>query len=475
MGVQIAVENFGPIASGTISLRPLTVLIGPNNTGKSYLAMLTYAANHRAPSGGFHYRYVGQRAWGRIVAARRETGITSGAKKFLTKWQESEDPERPTAPDSVIADMDRIVRSLFKLYGAELIEEIERCFGRDLTNLIRIDGTSRRRNCVEITHDDPRWTLRVNVRDPSSAELLVPPKVGRAFHESLTWLDRQFRRRRIRPLEPLWEELVDATFRRCFSSFPNLAYYLPAARSGILQSHQLLASIIVSRSSFAGIEEMQVGKLTGVLSDFISHLLQMEPTDKAGLASVADYLESNVLRGKVAIRAVRPAYPEIIFKAGKGEFPLPVTSSMVSELAPVVLFLRYLVDPGEMLLIEEPESHLHPAVQRKFARAIARLVNSGVTVVLTTHSDYFLTEINNQIVAGSLPPKAQGKAGFAREECLDVSQVGAYLFKPVIGKGTTVRRMRVTKARGISQAEFARVNEELYAETVGLERRFHAE
>lgn len=475
MAVQIAVENFGPIASGTVRLRPLTVLIGPNNAGKSYLAMLTYAANHRAPFGPLPYRYVGQRAIGRIAAARRETQITSRAKRFLTKWQESDDPERPTAPDSVIADMDRAIRRLFKLYGAELIEEIERCFGRDLTNLIRIDGTSRRRNRVEISHNDPRWTLRVNIRDPSSAELQVPPNVVQVFHESLTSLDRLLRGRRIRSLESLWEELVDATFRRCFASFPSLAYYLPAARSGILQSHHLLASIIVSRSSFAGIEEMQIGKLTGVLSDFISHLLQLEPTRKSGLASVADYLESNVLMGEVGIRAARPAYPEIIFKSGKGNYPLSATSSMVSELAPVVLFLRYLVDPGEMLLIEEPESHLHPAVQRKFARAIARLINAGVTVVLTTHSDYFLTQINNQIVAGNLSPKARGKAGFAREECLDVSQVAAYLFKPLIGKGTTVSRMRVTKARGISQAEFARATEELYAETVGLERRFHAE
>ncbi len=34
--VEIAVENFGPIAEANIDLRPLTVFVGPSNTGKTY-------------------------------------------------------------------------------------------------------------------------------------------------------------------------------------------------------------------------------------------------------------------------------------------------------------------------------------------------------------------------------------------------------------------------------------------------------
>lgn len=45
--LQLAVSNFGPIIEGQISLRPMTVLVGPSNTGKSMLAILLYAL-HRA-------------------------------------------------------------------------------------------------------------------------------------------------------------------------------------------------------------------------------------------------------------------------------------------------------------------------------------------------------------------------------------------------------------------------------------------
>ena len=41
--LTVSVENFGPIREGTVELRPLTVFVGANNSGKSYMAMLLYA------------------------------------------------------------------------------------------------------------------------------------------------------------------------------------------------------------------------------------------------------------------------------------------------------------------------------------------------------------------------------------------------------------------------------------------------
>lgn len=41
--LNLSVANFGPIAKAEIDLRPLTVFVGPGNTGKSYLTILIYA------------------------------------------------------------------------------------------------------------------------------------------------------------------------------------------------------------------------------------------------------------------------------------------------------------------------------------------------------------------------------------------------------------------------------------------------
>ena len=39
----LTVSNFGPIAEASIELRPMSVFVGPSNTGKSYMAALIYA------------------------------------------------------------------------------------------------------------------------------------------------------------------------------------------------------------------------------------------------------------------------------------------------------------------------------------------------------------------------------------------------------------------------------------------------
>ena len=51
---QLTVSNFGPIAKAQIDLRPLTVFVGPSNTGKSYMAILIYAL-HKAFRRGSSY------------------------------------------------------------------------------------------------------------------------------------------------------------------------------------------------------------------------------------------------------------------------------------------------------------------------------------------------------------------------------------------------------------------------------------
>lgn len=54
------------------------------------------------------------------------------------------------------------------------------------------------------------------------------------------------------------------------------------------------------------------------------------------------------------------------------------------------------------LYIEEPEIHLHPSAQRELIKMCALFVNSGLRVVLTTHSLSVLYTLNNLLQAGLL-------------------------------------------------------------------------
>ena len=104
-------------------------------------------------------------------------------------------------------------------------------------------------------------------------------------------------------------------------------------------------------------------------------------------------------------------------------------SSMVSELAPVVLYLRHIVLPEDLLVVEEPESHLHPAMQVEFARQLAAVVNSGIRVIITTHSECLLGALANLVKSSELYKGRKSKTG-EDDAALRPDQVGVWLFQP---------------------------------------------
>ena len=275
--------------------------------------------------------------------------------------------------------------------------------------------------------------------------------------------------------------LVSNAESSLFEKFPGESFYLPAARSGIAQGHKAIASILVRQSSFAAIEPMEIPTLSGIITDFISHILTMERgarrRSKSELEAVVDFLEHEVVQGKIDIEEGQEvSYPEISYEPFRGQpnmrqFPFHRTSSMVSELAPVILFLKYLVGPGDLVILEEPESHLHPASQRQMARGIARLVNKGVKVIITTHSDYFVAQLNNLLKLSRASRQKRSREGYAAEDCLKPEDVGAYHFilDPDQG-GSVVKELPISADVGISEEEFTEVSEALYQETISMQR-----
>jgi predicted ATPase len=61
--------------------------------------------------------------------------------------------------------------------------------------------------------------------------------------------------------------------------------------------------------------------------------------------------------------------------------------------------------PGTMILIENPEAHLHPKGQVKMGELLALAASGGVQVVIETHSDHVLNGIRLAVHGGKLDPK----------------------------------------------------------------------
>ena len=274
----------------------------------------------------------------------------------------------------------------------------------------------------------------------------------------------------------------DALLSSLFHPLNADAFYLPAGRTGVLHVASALRHGAAGggRRPTAGIPA-----LSGVRADLVENLIALgrgPRPDSAGrgrrpLGELAGLLEQNVLGGGVGVGRGEGGDPIASYRPAGGERELPITraSSSVSELAPVALYLRHLVRPGDLLIIEEPESHLHPATQAAFARELARLVRAGVRVLLTTHSEWFLEQIGNLVRLSALPESR--RAGLAGADvALRPAEVGVWLFEPRLRpRGAVVSELGLDEETGLYPAGYGEVGEALYNEGAEIFNRLQAE
>ena len=105
-------------------------------------------------------------------------------------------------------------------------------------------------------------------------------------------------------------------------------------------------------------------------------------------------------------------------------------SSSVRSLLLIDAYIRYSAKIGDLLMIDEPELNLHPESQRLLARLLAKLVNVGIKVFITTHSDYIIREFNTLISLNQDKPyltKIKKREGYSEDELLDASSIRTYI------------------------------------------------
>ena len=494
---RLEVTDFGPIAKASVDLRPLTVFIGPSNTGKSYLAILMYALHQcfgrpDIPSyrGGLPRRG-GWPIYLSSESVRPRVSIRRSLKDWLSKvvWQEDSLPALPT-------DVTTHIRStLEQARGLErsLEQEIRRCFGVDrLGELVRHPGAHAKASIdLDVSQDRSeavRYQLEFDQKDTRLSGQL-PETIshtaqlsGWPLHEDIIRAkfavhEAEKEAEEERELVYLLRSLTQSLFTSLIRPISRNAYYLPADRTGVMHSHQVVVSTLVQNATTAGLRpSTDVPMLSGVLADFLNSLIRMSRR-RAPLRKSAGrhekFLESNILKGTVQLDRAETGYPIFAYRPNgwKSALPLMRVSSMVSELAPVVLYLRYLVQPGDVLIIEEPESHLHPAMQAVFARELARLAHSDIRVVVTTHSEWLLDQFANLVRLSALP-KDERKGMPGADEALRPDQFGAWLFKPKQRpKGSVVEEIRVDPEAGGLLTDYGDVAEQLYNEWAEIGNR----
>lgn len=118
---------------------------------------------------------------------------------------------------------------------------------------------------------------------------------------------------------------------------------------------------------------------------------------KSEFYEFAEQLEKDLLKGKVQISNEG----DIQFKPAKSPrkiLPIQMTASIIKTMASLVVYLKHIARKNDLIIIDEPEINLHPDNQIVLAQFLAKLMNHGFRLMVSTHSDYVIREINNLVM-----------------------------------------------------------------------------
>ena len=473
------VRNLGPITDGTVQLHPLTILIGKNNTGKTYMAQAIYAT-HKA-----------------LETANGQTAqllTLDESDDLLQRLQvHSEDdsdvlhgPLRLKAEDWMRSRLqgvgDYLENRLAVYFDLDDIDELKRwkSTGKlQVSAAVQMPGA----RSVGLFDMDGAFASDIALPRVTARDLLGTP-VTRLLENLVTEIPEEQRggrsdliRRRASSVlaEVLWDTHLLPSI-----GLSGVAHYLPAGRSGLLEAWTDVVRLRLEQDRddlvLTGREPAALG---GIALDFLLELQELirpgrrryrrsrsrhpvyPPTKE--LRSAAMHLEK-LIGGRVELARGRERVPSFTYTHGSNSIPVQRASSMVAELAPLLSWIKHLLIPGDLLLIDEPEAHMHPEAVLRVAETLVALSQSGVRVLCTTHSADFLHKVSNCMLRANLASETR-----ADRMSIGAEHIGVFRFeRSGQSGGTVVVPVKIDPDWGIPEDEHVAVAELLADETAEL-------
>ena len=409
--MKIAIENFGAIKKRIeIEPRALTIFCGSNNTGKTYSL---YVLNALMDS-----RFVASFDWARqhakgLLETRRLMVDRSSllGQEAISHAQHSIARDlKDGLPRFFVADGDLTAEAVIAITLS--LPEIEAHLGNFEFSYGERSNTSQK-GLLELSCKFAEGGQRVGIS--LEGEWTSAAQVERVLNNFLMEMYCPIRQGRALLL-PAERSGINLFFRELNSRRAALFRH---ATSQTLDTNELLKDILVSR-------------YPQPIHDYIEFMtaqpeIKRQTSEK--FADLAAWLQKEVLRVKYKV----DRYGDISIAPArtKTEMGLHLGSSTAKTFFGLWSYLNHLAQPGDCLMIDEPELNLHPLNQRNIARLLAELVNRGLRVVVSTHSDYMVREWGNLVMLHKDFPERDAIAkrhGLTSAQWLSADKVHAYEF-----------------------------------------------
>ncbi|HYO59641.1 AAA family ATPase, partial [Archangium sp.] len=251
------------------------------------------------------------------------------------------------------------------------------------------------------------------------------------------------------------QKIFEVVYAQLWSVIEHVVVF-PAERNGILPVWPLISAI---EGLDVPIPVRDFGRFLGVAQSTTAGLLNSSQTHLSALLK-------QVVGGEIAYVADAD-YKHLVFRTGGAEVPLQAAASLSRAVAGLSVYIERFFQPDDVLIIDELEMNAHPQAQVALTEFIAALVNSGVRVVLTTHSPYVVDHLNNLMEASRAP--AEKREELARKFALGTpssfispEKVAVHAFQEESPEGEVIVREVLNRETGlIDWSTFSRVSEHI--------------
>ena len=396
--MKLILENIGMLRHAEISLRKLCVIAGENDNGKSTIGKIVFCI---------------------VKAINRYREDLQESKEFWVGEKREEiyfrlrEALRPTNPE--VLDVLRSLRmsARHRLNAEEQLaaidESIQRVFALAALSPEDKQEVIALRDEIETMLDQPEDTKqsienalnKVFASEFDASLLLQGATEGRIqlVENDLTLIDLAVKDERVRlmgDVEPV--ALKDATF---------------IDSPLILNQHDVLAR----SQTLLDMDQRRLGRLgmsftTLHTKDLFDKLRTpvlpfdlLSPQGAPGKDRVLADLQA-LVDGEVAYDKTER---DFVFRRPSGiSISIKNTASGIKVFGLLkMLVANEFVAKDTVLIFDEPENHLHPKWQLKLAQVLIDLVESGVYVLVSSHSPYLIEALKRGVDRASLPAEAR--------------------------------------------------------------------
>lgn len=416
--MKFLINNLGAIESAEIDLgKKLTLFCGPNNTGKTYLSYIIYALM-TIPKSAFNMNM-----------------SCPISKEHIEQLFNNKTIEIDIIPQDVIqykAHMTNVVtENLDSIFG--ISEENEKKFFKDFS----IKYSSTFEECSKRI-SKMNFAVVLNINEFSfTIKKTQPFSITIALKESYSYSGKE--------IISILHILLYSGILNLLSTYPvNGAAIFPVERMSIYTFKTELSinrNILIDQvqrlteknnlDPFEFIRQrsnrypLAISKGLEVANDLVEVQKQ-----KGFYYQLANEIEHQLLSGNV----LADENGDVRFISEKTvksrKFPIHMTASIVKSLSSLIFHLKYLAIKDSLIIIDEPEMNLHPDSQIILVHILGRLINAGLRLLVSTHSDYIIRELNNLIMAAEINDEEyiNNTIGYSSDILIKSCDVGAYFF-----------------------------------------------